>query len=263
MCDLEAMNKVEQTMPIYSELIRYIEELTKSLCCFMRIFCDGAFFIIDRNRELISDLAEVKRGVLFCERDITGPNDLGCKCFTWPSRPLNANMGAFHKNDRWHGITILIKDGDGYRDTLSFTTSLKNMDMQNLYISMKDEILKFVWCFYKRIGLLNVPITAACKELFRFKLGADFTPSSAQCLQEQRNFQRAVIATELGTDNIGEIEYTVYVLWRQGVNANRIAQLLGLSVNAVQMHVKSLQDKGSQCYRPGWLNQCAHLLTPK
>jgi hypothetical protein len=249
MSDLEAMNKVKQTMPIFNEIARHLETLTKSKLYFIRAFYDGHFYPICNNTQLISDLSKVKRGVIFGDRNFTGLNDW-CKFFCWPPKPQNENMEAFHKNNQWYGITLAIPGGYSYGDFLGLGTGLDNVDMQDFYLSMKDEILRLTWCFYKRIrSLLYLPTKSTSKELFKFKLGSDFTEPAGQRLEEQRNFQRAVIATELGTDDIGEKERMVYLLWRHGVSPDRIAQLLGWSPNAVRMHVKSIQDKGGQCYR--------------
>jgi len=178
----------------------------------------------------------------------------------WVALNDNKVLSGYFKNNMWNGLIYSFRHNDDYIDLFSFSTTIKNKHVNNLYINNTDIINKAIM-FFKNEIYKKLPIgddKFLLKTHSHRDLSDDITPSISSKMID--NFYNQ---TKVGRYyfNVGELdfyltrmEFMCLTLMSHGNSVKNIANKCSISPRTVETHINSIKIKTGTTNRSGLIS---------
>lgn len=182
----------------------------------------------------------------------------------WTGLPDNEVLSGYFKNNMWNGLIYSLKNNENYIDLFSFSSTIENKHVNNLYINNKDIIKKVVIIFKNEIHK-NLPLgddKFLLKTHDRKNLSVDNTSLiSSEMIDnfyKQTKVGRYYFNMEGLEFYLTRMEFMCLTLMSQGNSIKEVANKCSISPRTVESHVNSIKLKTGQTNRCGIISILNH-----
>ena len=249
----EALNKVQQTHPLFKKITASLNKLLGISFGHMKVFKDRSYYTLMDDLECLTKfVTHVEKSSIFCERNVTNFFDGDYNFTLWPKVPCCTAMEIYHQHGIWNGITVS-KINKDYVELYWFTQKEAEDDWHRFFIRNKQLLLQFINYFRSYKEALNLPENNIDKNLFKFRHDFDIdlvkseytkkdSPTISRLLRSLRSDPMLVDNLQVKT-NLSPREIEVLSIICHGYTAKVAAQQLDISARTIQEYIIRIKQK--------------------